>query len=157
MMIRVAKKIGRATWLVADLHVLLGQFLGRLRLAPPQDVLRHHDRAVDDDAEIERAERQHARRHVGGVHQDEDGNHGQRDGHRDHQRAARAAEEQHQDDEDQADAFEHRVADLAHGCVDEIAAVENGDDVDVLGLELLAQFLHLGVDAVDDLRHVLRI
>ena len=90
-------------------HVLLGQFLGGLRFAPPQDVLRHHDRAVDDHAEIERAERQHARRHMGGVHQHEDGHHRQRYGHRDHQRAARAAEEQHQDDDHQADAFEHRA------------------------------------------------
>ena len=124
--------------------VLLGQFLGRLRLAPPQNVLGHHDRAVDDHAEIEGAERQHARGHVGGIHQHEDGDHGQRYGHGDDQRATRAAEEQYEDDNHQADAFEQRVADLAHGRGDEIAAVENRNDVNVLGLELLAQLLHLG-------------
>ena len=44
---------------------------------------------------------------------------------------------------------------LLDGRLDEIAAVENGDDVNIFGFELLAQLLHLGVDAVDDVRHVL--
>src|SRR5882672_2508819 len=91
---------------------------------------------------------------MGGIHQNEDGNHRQRYGHGYDQGAARAAEEQHQDHNHQADAFEHRVPDLAHRCGDEIATVKNGDNVDIVGLELLAQLVHLRVDAGDDLRHV---
>ena len=48
----------------ASRDVVLGQRLVRLRLAPPQDRLHHHDRAVDDDAEVDRAERQQVRRDV---------------------------------------------------------------------------------------------
>ena len=135
-------------------HVLLRQWLSRLRLAPSQYVLSHHDRTIDDDAEVEGAERQHARRHVSRIHQDENRNHGQGNRHRDDERAARTTEEKHQNNDYQADALDQRVANLAHGGGDEVATVENGDDVNILGLELLAQFLDLGVDAADDLRHV---
>src|SRR5262249_53569357 len=75
-------------------------------------------------------------------------------GHGDDQRAARAAEKQHKDDDHQTDAFEQRVPDLAYGRGDEIAAVENGDDVDIVRFELLAQLLHLGVNAGNDFRHI---
>ena len=118
-------------------HVLLGQFLRRFSLATSQDVLGHHDCAVDDHAKVQRAERQHAGGHVTGVHQDENRNHSQRNGHRDHQRAARTAEKEPQHDDHEADPLDHRMADLAHGRGDEVATVENRDDVDVLGLELL--------------------
>src|SRR2546428_6599711 len=91
---------------------------------------------------------------MGGIHQNEDGYHRQRYGDGYDQGAAGATEEQHEDDNHEADAFEHRMADLAHRCGDEIAAVKNGDKVDIVGLELLAQFIHLGVDAGNDLRHV---
>ena len=58
MMISVAKKIGRATWTRGLARVGLGQGLVGLCFAPAQDRFGHHDRAVNDDAEIDRAERQ---------------------------------------------------------------------------------------------------
>ena len=42
-----------------------------LGLAPPQDRLHHHDGAVDDDAEVDRAQRQQVGGDPGVVHQNE--------------------------------------------------------------------------------------
>ena len=92
-MIAVAKKIGRATWRAASRDVGFGERLVRLRLAAAQDRFRHHDRAVDDDAEVDGAERQQVGRNFGVMHQDEGDHHRERNGDADDQRAARAAEE----------------------------------------------------------------
>ena len=109
MMIAVAKKIGRATWRAASRDVGFSQRLVRLGLAAAQDRLRHHDGAVDDDAEVDGAERQQIGGNAGVVHQDEGRHHGKRHGDADDQGAARAAEEQHEHDEHEADAGEHGV------------------------------------------------
>ena len=98
-------------------------------LAPTQDRLHHHDRAVDDDAEIDRAEREQVRRDVGQVHQDEGNEHRQRDDDGDDQRAARAAEEQDQDDQDQRRCLRARVCEtLSTVRLHQVRAVEVGDD-----------------------------
>ena len=61
-MMRLAKKIGRVTCRVAALASLFAQLLVGHRLAPPQHRLGHDDGAVDEDAEVDRAERQQVRR-----------------------------------------------------------------------------------------------
>src|SRR5262249_40169605 len=63
--------------------VFLGQCFVWLRFPAAQNILGHHDGAVNDHAEIERTERKHARRHVRGIHQNKDRNDRQRNGHRD--------------------------------------------------------------------------
>ena len=97
-------------------NVGFGERLVRLCLAPPQYRFRHHDGAVDDDAEVDGAERQQVGRNSAVVHQDEGHHHGERNGDADDQGAARAAEEENEDDEHQADAREHRVRDLVDRC-----------------------------------------
>ena len=124
-------------------------------LASSQDRLGHHDRPVDDDAEIDRAERQQIGGDVRQVHQDERDQHGERDGEADDHRRARTAEKQHEDDDDEADALEDGVRDLVDRRVDEVGAVDIGNDPHVVALEPLVELGDLGVDAVDHPRRVL--
>ena len=74
-----------------------------------EDVLHHDDGGIDDDAEIDRADREQ----VGGFaaqHRDDDGQEQRhRNGRRDDQRAAQIAEEHPLDQEDQRDAEQHVV------------------------------------------------
>ena len=60
-MIRLAKKIGRVTCSAAALASLSRSAPRRHRLAPAQDGLGHHDGAIDEDAEVDGAERQQIR------------------------------------------------------------------------------------------------
>ncbi len=115
----------------------------------------HHDRAVDEDAEIDRAERQEVRRHPCEVHQDERDQHGERDGETDDHRRARAAEKQDQDDQHEADALEDGVRDLVDRRVDEVGTVDIGDDLHALALEARVELGDLGVDALEHPRRVL--
>ncbi len=123
--------------------------------APPQDRLGHHDRAVDDDSEVDRAEREQIGRDVEQVHQNEGGDHRERDGDADDDGATRAAEKQDEDDQHEADALEDGVRDLVDRRVDEVGAVDIGNDPHVVALEPLVELGDLGVDAVDHPRRVL--
>ena len=154
MMISVAKEDRPRDLDRSFAGVGFGQVLVRLALAAPQDRLRHHDRAIDDDAEVDRAERQEIGRNLRQVHQDEGRHQGERYGEADDQRAARTAEEQYQRDEDEADALHDRLRDPIDGRVNEIGAVDIRHDPNVVGGKSLIEFLDLGVDAVDHPRRV---
>ncbi len=123
--------------------------------APAQDVLHHHDGAVDDDAEVDRAQRQQVGRNLEVVHQDERRQQRQRDrdGHDD--RRARAAQEQQQHDRHQRHALDERLAHRMHGGVDQLAAVDIRHDLHVLGQDVLVQVAHGVVHAGHHARRVL--
>ena len=95
-----------------------------------EDVFHHDDGAVDDDAEIDGADRQQ----VGGFapHHRDDHRKEQRhrNGGRDDQRAAQIAEEHPLDQEDQRDAEQHIVQHGLHRDRDEVAAIVERHDLD---------------------------
>src|SRR6185369_2152318 len=112
---------------------------------PPEDRLHHDHGGVDDQAEIDRADRQQ----IGGFaaqHQDDDGEE-QRERYRraDDQRAAQIAEEYPLQQHDQDDADHHVVQHGVGGDVDQILAV-----VDPLDLHAGRQDRGI-VDVVDQL------
>ena len=73
----------------------------------------------------------------------------------DDQRAARAAEKQDEHDQNQPDAFEDRMRDRVDGGLDQAGAVEIGNDLHVLGLEPRVELDDLGLDALQHARRVL--
>src|SRR5262249_6254457 len=71
---------------------------GRPALAqPPQDVLGHDDGAIDDDPEVDRAERQEIRRHASKIHEYEGKQERQRNRERHEQRGPDVVEEERQE------------------------------------------------------------
>src|SRR5581483_11423817 len=112
-----------------------------------EDVLHHDDGAVDDDAEVDGADRQE----IGGVaaqHRDNDGEKQRhRNGRGNDQRTAQVAEEYPLDEEDEHDAEQHVVQHRVHGHGDEIAAVVERVDLDARRQAAVA------VDALDRLAH----
>ncbi|MNI80569.1 hypothetical protein D3C73_1371060 [compost metagenome] len=74
----------------------------------PLDVLHHHDRIVDDDADGQhQAEQgQGIEREPHQVHDGEGADQGHRDGQQRDQRCAPVAQEQHHHDDDQDDRFQ---------------------------------------------------
>src|SRR6266481_387876 len=82
---------------------------------------------------------------------------GQRDGHRHDQGAARAAQEQNQDQEDEADALSDRTADLLDGGFDQFIAVDIGHDLDAAASQPAIELGHLVENAEQRLRWMLRL
>ena len=60
-------------------------------------------------------------------------------GERNNQGAANVAEEDEENDDDETDAFREIVEDRVSGVVDEVAAVEVGDDPDSFGKDAIVQ------------------
>ena len=138
MVMITEKKIALSTSIAAveDAVELVGQAgLAVGRRARPVagemavDVLHHDDGGVDDDAEVDGADRQQ----VGGFpaqHRDDDGQEQRhRDRRRDDQRAAQVAEKHPLDQEDQRDAEQHVVQHGVDGDGDQVAAVVEGHDL----------------------------
>ncbi len=93
------------------------------------DVFDHDDRAVDDHAEVECAEREQVGGDVRLVEADGGEDQRERNGEGDDDGAAGIAEEQEQDDDDEDDAFGEVVQDGVGGVVQQLGAVEEGDDL----------------------------
>ena len=90
---------------------------------PAQAVLNDDDRAVDDQAEIERAKAHQIARdaraeHPGNCHQ-----HGDRNDRRSDERRADIAEQQEQDNDDEQGAFEQVLFHRPDGALDQIGTV----------------------------------
>ena len=97
------------------------------------DVFDHDHRAIDDHAEVERAEREQVGGDVAQV--EADGGEQQREGNgeRDDDGAAHIAEEEKEDDDDEDHALGEVVFDGVDGVVDQVGAIEEGNDLDALG------------------------
>ena len=115
----------------------------------PHDVLDHHHGAFHDHAEVERAQRQQIRRNVPQVEADGGEQQRERNGQRDDQRAADIAQEDEQDHRNQDDAFGQVVHHRAGGQMQEVAAVEERNDLHAGRKNVIVQLLHLGVDRLE--------
>src|ERR1700674_3252976 len=138
---------------VAD--VGLGQRLIRVRLAAAEDRFQHHDRAVNDDAKVDGAERQQICRNPCMVHQNERRHHGERDRHADDQRTARTTEENNENQQNKADTFKDRQRDFVDGGVDQGGAIEIRNDLNVVGLQPFIELGDLGMHALQNARGIL--
>ena len=95
---------------------------------PTEDAFDHDHGGIDDQSEIDRADRQQVGRFPA-QHQDADREEQrERDGGADDDRAAQIAEEQPLQQEDQRDAEHHVVQDRAGGDVDQVLAVVDALD-----------------------------
>ena len=111
------------------------------------DVFHHHDRRVHQHAD---GDGQAAQTHqVGGQaelpHQNESGQHRERQSDRHHNGSAQVAEEQHQQDDDQHDSFGDGCGNGAHGALHQAAAIIKhlgGDALRQRGGEFLQFGLH---------------
>ncbi|MET3785105.1 hypothetical protein ABIC24_002732 [Methylobacterium radiotolerans] len=101
----------------------------RALAAGAQDVLDHHHRAVDDQAEIDGAEAHQVARQAEQPHAGEGHQHRERDRGRHDQPGAEVAQQQQQDDDDEHRALEEVVLDGADRAVHERAAVVVGHDL----------------------------
>ena len=112
-----------------------------------EDVLHHEHRAIHQDAEIDRADGEQVGRGVLQVETDEGEQQRQRNGDGDDQPGAKVVEEEDQDDDDQQHAAQQVALDHLRRQRDQVAAVVEGNDFDVLGQDLLVEFLGLRLDA----------
>ena len=94
MMMMRAKKTGRCTSWAATATISRKVFLCSPKRRVAKNVFDHHDRAVDDHAEVKRAEREQVRGNVTKVEQDGREQQRERNGDGDDQRAADVAQEQ---------------------------------------------------------------
>ena len=94
------------------------------------DVLDHHDGAVDDHAEVQRAEREQVCGDMAKVEADGGKQQRKRNGERDDERAANIPQKEEQNDDNEDDAFGEVMQHGVGGVVQEIAAIEEGDDLD---------------------------
>ena len=115
---------------------------------PAIDVFHHDHGGIDEDSEIDRANRKQVRRCVLQVEAGEGEQ--QRQGNRDRHDQSRAHIVQEEDEhhDHQQHAPEQVVLDRAYGLVDEVGAIVEGDDLYVLGQDAGVELLGLGLDAL---------
>ncbi len=112
------------------------------------DVFDHHHRAFDDHAEVQRAEREEVGGDVAEVEADGGEEQRERDRDGDDERAAQVAEEDEQDERDEEDAFGEVMQNGVGGELEQVAAVEEGNDLHARRQDVLVELLDLGVDAL---------
>ena len=119
MMISIANSVGFATCSAARMtRRSMSRALGRpLVLHRVQHVLDQHHRAVDQDAEVDRAHRDQVGRQLERVKADEGAEQRERDHRADDQRAGDAAEEEPRHRDHQQEAVQQVVVDRASGVV----------------------------------------
>ncbi len=106
-------------------------FAGVVEMA--NDVFDDDNGAIDDHAEVERAEGEEVCWDVSEVEADGGKEQSERHGEGDNDGAARVAKEEKEDDDDEEDAFGEVVQDGVGGVVEEVAAIEEGNDFDAGG------------------------
>ena len=95
----------------------------RLQVQPHQQRLHQHHRAVDDDAEIDRAQRDQIGRDAARLQHDERAQQRQRNHRRHDQRGAPVTQEDDQDRDHQQRADHQVLGHRVHGMADQVAAV----------------------------------
>ena len=111
------------------------------------DVLHHDHRAVDHHAEIKRAQRQQVGRDMTQIKTDGGKQQRERNGERNDQRAANIPQEEKENDHHQDDALGQIVQNRVGGVMQQIAAIQEGNDLDSLGQNLIIELFDLGVNA----------
>nr|WP_293270617.1 hypothetical protein [Nannocystis sp.] len=115
--------------------------------------LEHDDRAVDEEAEVDGAERHEVAGDAGPVHAEQGDGHRGGDADDADEGAADAAEEDHEDDEDDDGALDQVGHDGGEGALDEVGAVVDRLDEDAGG-EALLDLGDAVLDGVDDVAAV---
>ena len=115
-----------------------------------ENVLHHDHRAIHQDSEIHRADGQQVGRGVLQIETDEREQQRQRNGGGDDQAGAKIVEEEYQHHDHQQHAAQQIAFHDLRRQFDQVAAVVEGQDLDVLGQDLLVEFLGLRFDALQD-------
>ena len=97
---------------------------------PAQEVLHHHDRPIDDQAEVDRPEAHEVRAGLGRGHPGQQKQEGKRDRQGDQQGRAPVPEQQQEHGDDDRCALEEVGLDRADGRADEVGAVVQHADPD---------------------------
>src|SRR6516164_11006336 len=111
------------------------------------NVLHHHDGAVDHHPEVQRTEGEKIRGNMLQVKADRCEQQRERDGERNNQRAANVPEEEKENDDDEDDSLCQVVQDRVGGEVHQVAAVDEGNQLHALRKNMIVQLLNLFVDA----------
>src|SRR6266700_1110182 len=126
------------------------------------DVFDHHHRRIDHHANADRqtAQRHKVRRQSCVPHQDERYQHAEGNCRRGDERAAKIAEQQHQDNQHQGSAFDERLNHSVHAVIDQlglIIKINHGHtrrqrlvDLDDLFLDALDYLFGVFVDSLED-------
>ena len=102
-----------------------------------QDGLHHHDRAIHQDAEVDRPQREQVGGNIGQVHQDKGDQQRERNRDRHQQRASPAPQEENQNQHHQHHPLDECVRDGAQGGVHQFRPVHEGMDAGALRQDLL--------------------
>ncbi len=117
---------------------------------PPEDVLDHDHGRVDEDAEVDGADRQQVGGDMLQVETDEGEHQRQRDGRGDDQSGAEIVEEEDEDDDDEEHASEQVFLDGPGREGDEVAPVVEGMDLDIFRQDGVVQLFGLLLDPVEN-------
>ena len=112
---------------------------------PADDVFHHHHRAINDEAEVNRAQAHQVAGDAEPHHAGHGQQHGERNGERNDDRRAPVAQQREEDDDHQQRALDEVRLDGADGGVDEVGAVVERFDADA-GRELGLDFRKLVAD-----------
>ena len=147
-MMPMAKKTGRCTSCAAS-RIFCDRRAGVVLLGEmADDVLDHDHRAIDHHAEVQSAQRKQVGGNVAEV--EADGGEQQREGNGegDDDGAAHVAEEEKENDGDEDHALGQVVLDGFDGVLDQIGAVEEGNDFHALGQNAVVEFVDFLVNAL---------
>ena len=97
--------------------------------------------AVDDHAEVERTEREQVGGNVAQVKTDGGEEQCKRNGERDDDRAANIPKKEEQNDDDEDDAFGEVMQDRVRGVVQQIAAVEERNDLHAMRQNVVVELV----------------
>ncbi len=125
--------------LVADCLLRMGAGMRQ----QTHDIFDHDDGALDDHAEIERAQREQVGRDVPQIEAQAGKQKRERNGERDDQRAAKVAEEDEQNDRDQDDSLGQVVEHGMRGQLHQFAAIEVRNDLHARRQEMLVEEVDL--------------
>ena len=112
-----------------------------------EDVLHHHHGAVDQNAEIHRADGEQVCRRVLEIQADEREQQREWNGRRDDQTGTKIVEKEYEDDDDEQYAPQQILLHDIRRQLDQIGPVVKRHDLDVLGQDLFVEFLRLRLDA----------
>ena len=135
---------GRGEQNLVEVDLLIG-FAAYSQLA--KDVLHHDHGGIDEDAKVDRAQREQIDRDVPRFQQDEGGGERERNGRGDDQPRAQAAQEQDEDQCHHQDAEQQIVLDSGGGQFNQVTAVVIRVNLHIAGKDVLVQISRHRLDA----------
>ena len=116
-----------------------------------EDVLDHENRAIHEDAEIDRADRQQVGRRALKIEAEEREQQCERDGDGDDQSRTKIVEKEDQDHDHQQHALQQVALDNLGRLRDQIAQVVERMNPDILREDVIVEFLRLRFDPFQDI------